>query len=137
MFTWLSNIFGSSKKTPKTPSPPPPKLVTIFNTVSRLSPDGEKNSPINLEPKQKKRKRKPKHWNKHARSDNQKSITRAANILRNNVTETLGLYTPRPSPRIVSKKTGSNSTTGTRSILKTRERQSGGSNKTKKIQKLK
>jgi hypothetical protein len=132
MFSWLSTIFGSSKKSPKTPSPPPPpppppKLVTIFNTVSRLSPDGEKNSPINLEPKPKKRKRNPKSWKKEAKPDNQKSITRAANILRNNVTETLGLYTPRPSPRIVSTKTGSNSTTGTKSILK-RHRSTGGNN---------
>lgn len=58
MFSWLYNKFGLSKK--QSPPKTPPKLVTIFNTVSRLSPDGEKNSPINLEPKPKKRKRNPK-----------------------------------------------------------------------------
>ena len=134
MFSWLSNKLGLSKK----PSPPPkltePKLVTIFDSVSYLSPDGEKTSPIDLEPKTKKRKPNPKSWNKKTRIDNQKSITRAATRLHNDVATNLGLHTPKPLTPIVSIKKGSNST-GTKSILKKRERQSAGSNKTKKIQK--
>ena len=133
MFSWLSNKLGLSKK----PSPPPkltePKLVTIFDSVSYLSPDGEKTSPIDLEPKTKKRKPNPKSWNKKTRVDNQKSITRAATRLHNDVATNLGLHTPKPLTPIVSIKKGSNST-GTKSILKKRERQSAGSNKTKKIQ---
>ena len=134
MFSWLSNKLGLSKK-PSPPSPPPkPKLVTIFDSVSYLSPDGEKNSPIDLEPKSKKRKLHPKSWSKKARVNNQKSIVRAANELHKDVSTTLGLHTPKPLTPIVSIKKGSNSN-GTKSILKKRERQTAGSNKTKKIQK--
>ena len=136
MFSWLSNKLGLSKKPSPPPKPTEPKLVTIFDSVSYLSPDGEKNSPIDLEPKSKKRKRKlnPKSWSKTARVDNQKSIVRAANELRNDVATTLGLHTPKPLTPIVSIKKGSNSN-GTKSILKKRKHQSAGSNKTKKIQK--
>jgi len=131
MFSWLSTIFGSSKKSPKTPSPPPPpKFVTIFNTVSHLSPDGEKNSPIDLESKPKKRKKNPKSWNKKARNDNQKSITRAADRLRDDVTTNLGLHTQKPLTPIVSTKRDSKSNE-TKSILK-RKRSNGG-NKTRKL----
>ena len=138
MFSWLSNKFSLSKKTspPPPPKPAEPKLVTIFDSISYLSPDGEKTSPIDLEPKSKKRKKNPKSWNKNTRNDNQQSITRAANRLHNDITTTLGLHTPKPLTPIVSIKKGSNST-GTKSILKKRERQSAGSNKTKKIQKCK
>ena len=137
MFSWLSNKFGFSKKTSTPPQKQAaPKLVTIFDSVSYLSPDGEKNSPIDFESKPKKRKRNPKSWSKQTRVNNQKSIVRASARLRNDVATTLGLHTPKPLTPIVSIKNGSNST-GTKSILKKRERQSAGSNKTKKIQKRK
>uniref|UniRef100_A0A6C0J420 Uncharacterized protein n=1 Tax=viral metagenome TaxID=1070528 RepID=A0A6C0J420_9ZZZZ len=132
MFSWLSNKLGLSNKN-KPPSPPKPKLLTIFNSITYLSPDGEKTSPINLEPKPKKRKKNPKSWNKNARTDNQKSITRAANLLRNDVQTTLGLHTPKPLTTLVSTKTDSKSTNQTKSILK-RKRTDGG-NKTKKNKK--
>lgn len=136
MFSWLSNKLGLSKKPSPPPKPTEPKLVTIFDSVSYLSPDGEKTSPIDLEPKSKKRKLNPKSWSKKARVNNQKSIVRAANELHKDVSTTLGLHTPKPLTPIVSIKKGSNSN-GTKSILKKRERQSAGSNKTKKIQKRK
>jgi len=136
MFSWLSNKFGLSKKPSPPSKPTEPKLVTIFDSVSYLSPDGEKTSPIDLEPKPKKRKPNPKSWSKKARVDNQKLIVRAANELHKDVSTTLGLHTPKPLTPIVSIKKGSNST-GTKSILKKRERQSAGCNKTKKIQKRK
>lgn len=134
MFSWL---FGLTKKTSPPPKPTEPKLVTIFDSVSYFSPDGEKNSPINVdkEPKPKK-KENPKSWSKETRAKNQKSIVRAETRLRNDVITTLGLHKPKPLTPIVSTKTSSNST-GTKSILKKRERQSAGSNKTKKIQKRK
>ena len=135
MFSWLSNKFGFSKKPSTTPpKQSQPKLVTIFDSVSYLSRDGEKTSPIDLESKPKKRKLNPKSWSKNIKFDNQKSITRASTRLHNDVATTLGLHTPKPLTPIVSIKKGSNST-GTKSILKKRERQSAGSNKTKKIQK--
>jgi hypothetical protein len=96
-----------------------------------LSPDGEKTSPIDLETKSKQRKQNPKHWNKNTKVNNQKSLVRAADRLHNDVITNLGLYTPKPLSRIVSTKTGSNSTTGTKSILK-RHRSNGG-NKTRKL----
>ena len=136
MFSWLSNKFGLSKKPSPPPKPTEPKLVTIFNSVSYLSPDGEKTSPINMESKPKKQKLNPKSWNKKTRRDNQKSIIRAETRLRHDVITTLGLHKPKPLTPIVSTKTSSNST-GTKSILKKRERQSAGSNKTKKIQRRK
>ena len=132
MFSWLSNKLGLSKKPSPPPKPTEPKLVTIFDSVT----DGEKTYPIVLEPKLKKRKPNPKSWNKKTRRVNQKSIARAANELRKDVYTTLELHEPKPLTPIVSTKTSSNST-GTKSILKKREHQSAGSNKTKKIQKRK
>jgi hypothetical protein len=134
MFSWLSNKLGLSKKPSPPPKPAEPKLVTIFDSVSYLSPNGEKTSPIDLEPNPKKRKPNPKSWNKKTRMDNQKSIVRASARLRNDVATNLGLHTPKPLTPIVSIKKGSNST-GIKSILKKQQRQSAGSNKTKKIQK--
>ena len=134
MFSWLSNKLGLSKKPSPQPKPAEPKLVTIFDSVSYLSPNGEKTSPIDLEPNPKKRKPNPKSWNKKTRMDNQKSIVRASARLRNDVATNLGLHTPKPLTPIVSIKKGSNST-GIKSILKKQQRQSAGSNKTKKIQK--
>jgi hypothetical protein len=83
-----------------------------------------------LESKTKKRKRNPKTWNKKARNDNQKSITRAADLLHNDVTTTLGLHTPKPLTPIVSTKRDSKPNE-TKSILK-RKRSNGG-NKTRKL----
>jgi hypothetical protein len=136
MFSWLSNKLGLSKKPSPPPKPTEPKLVTIFDSVSYLSPNGEKTSPIDLEPKPKPKKRNPKSWSKQTRVDNQKSIVRASARLRNDVATTLELHTPKSLTPIVSIKKGSNSN-GTKSILKKRERQTAGSNKTKKIQKRK
>tara|TARA_B110000879_G_scaffold121009_1_gene160448 strand:- start:346 stop:780 length:435 start_codon:yes stop_codon:yes gene_type:complete len=134
MFSWLSNKLGLSKII-KTPSPPKtlPKIVTIFNSITYLSAEGEKTSPIDLEPKPKKRKKNPKSWNKNSRNDNQKSITRAAKRLHNDVHTTLGLHTPKPLTTLVSTKTYSKSTNQTKSILK--RKHTDGGNKTKKNKK--
>ena len=58
MFSWLYNKFGLSKK--QSPPKTPPKLVTIFNTVSRLSPDGEKKFSYKFGTETKKTKTKSK-----------------------------------------------------------------------------
>jgi hypothetical protein len=65
MFAWLYNKFNLSKKQspPKTPLKTP-KIVTIFDSVSYLSPDGEKTSPIDLETKSKQRKQNQNNGNK-------------------------------------------------------------------------
>ena len=120
MFAWLSNIFDSSKKSQKSPNPPsPPKCVTIFNTVSYLSLDGENSSPINLETAQKTRNRYPKYWDKTRRGNNQKLIVQAAIREHNDVKSTLGLYPQKLLTQIVSTKHESKPT-GTKSILKRR-----------------
>jgi hypothetical protein len=127
MFSWLSNKLGLSKKI-KTPSPPKPKLLTIFNSITYLSPEGEKTSPINLEHKPK--RKKTKSWNKNIKNENRKSMTRAADRLHNDVTSTLGLHKPKPLTQLVSTKNSAKTIDQTRSILK-RKRTDGG-NKTKK-----
>ena len=134
MFSWLSNKIGLSK-TIKIPSPtkpkPEPKLLTIFNSITYLSPEGEKTSPINLEHKPK--RKKTKSWGKNIKNENRKSITRAAARLHNDVTSTLGLHKTKPLTPLVSTKNNSNPIDKTRSILK-RKRTDGG-NKTKKNKK--
>lgn len=137
MFEWLSTIFGSAKKTPKTPSPPKstePKLVTIFNSVTILSPDGETNSLINAdETKPRQRKRNPKSWSKESRVKNQKSIVRESERLRITNANTLGSHTSKPLTKLVSTKkvSNSNGNKSIKSILK--RKSSNGGNKTRKL----
>lgn len=131
MFSWLYNKLGLSNKN-KPPSPPKhehkPKILTIFNSIAYLSPEGEKNSPINLDPKPKRKKKKS--WGKNIKNENRKSMTRAADRLHSDVTSTLGLHKPKPPTPLVSTKNSSKPIDQTRSILK-RKRTDGG-NKTKK-----
>jgi len=134
MFSWLSNKLGLSKKI-KTPSPPKqvpkPKILTIFNSITYLSPEGEKTSPINLEHKPK--RKKTKSWSKNIKNENRKSMTRAADRLHNDVTSSLGLHKPKPLTPLVSTKNSAKPIDQTRTILK-RKRTDGG-NKTKKNKK--
>lgn len=126
-----------SQKTPKTPSPPKstePKLVTIFNSVTILSPDGETNSLINAdETKPRQRKRNPKSWSKESRVKNQKSIVRESERLRITNANTLGSHTSKPLTKLVSTKkvSNSNGNKSIKSILK--RKSSNGGNKTRKL----
>ena len=136
MFSWISNKIGLNKKTKsKTPSPvnSKPKTVSIFNSISYLSSDGEKNSPINLTSKPKKKKKNPKSWSKKTGIENNKSIVRASNRLRNDVHSNLGLYPTKPLTPIAFSKNAPKSLDQTRSILKKSKPRGG--KKTKKRRK--
>jgi hypothetical protein len=134
MFSWLSNKIGltkNSKQNSKKPSPEinKPKSVSIFDSISYLSPEGENSSPINTIPKQKQKKLRPKSWSKTLRNANQKSITMAANRSRYDVNTTLGLHKQKDLTPLTNIKPNTKPINKTKSILKNKI---NGGNKTKK-----
>lgn len=134
MFSWLSNkidLTKNSKQNTKKPSPEinQPKHVSIFDSISYLSPEGENSSPINTISKPKPKKLRPKSWSKTVRNANQKSITRAANRSYYDVNTTLGLHKERDLTPLTTNKPNTKPINQTKSILK---KKITGGNKTKK-----